>query len=241
MSDYWYAFNTGSYAKKTATLSMIEHGAYRLLLDHYYNVGPGMEANATGLLRVCRAFAPDEQAAVQSILDTFFELRDGMYYNSRADEELEKRSKLRKIRAEAGAKGGASTRANASAKAQASKWQKPTQTQTQLHPSLPPNRGKEGVVGTTAQKNSAVEPTTQANNWNEQYPNWSKFRAAVGDKVWMAWFDHLTPINETTIAVKTPFQANEISQRYGKFLEACFLGDVTFVISKPEKAVAKAS
>lgn len=240
MSDYWYAWNAGSYAKKTATLSMLEHGAYRLLLDHYYNVGPGMEANATGLLRVCRAFAPDEQAAVQSILDKFFELRDGVYYNQRADEELQKRSKLRKVRAEAGAKGGAIARANASAKAKQAKPQLPTQSQLQSHPSLPPNRGKEGVIGSPAQKNSAVDQIT-ANNWNEQYPNWTKFRAAVGDKVWMSWFDHLTPINETTIACKTPFQANEITLRYGKFLEACFLGDVTFVVSKAEKPGGQAA
>lgn len=240
MSDYWYAFNTGVYAKKTATLSMIEHGAYRLLLDHYYNVGPGIAANATGLLRVCRAFAPDEQAAVQFILDQFFELRDGVYYNHRADEELEKRSKLRKTRAEAGAIGGAKTRAIARAKAKASEGQLPTQIQSQLHPSLPRKGGKEGVVGKTAQNNSAVEPTTEP-GWEVEYPNWTKFREAVGDKVWMAWFNHLTPVNETTIAVKNPYQSSEISQRYGKFLEDCFLGDVKFVISKPEKPVAKAS
>jgi uncharacterized protein YdaU (DUF1376 family) len=240
MSDYWYAFNSGAYAKKTATLSMIEHGAYRLLLDHYYNVGPGMEANATGLLRVCRAFAPDEQAAVQSILDKFFELRDGMYYNHKADKELDKRSKLRKIRAEAGAKGGASTRANASAKAKANEGQLPTQLQTQLHPSLPRKGGKEGVVGTPAQKNSAVEPSTEP-GWEAQYPTWARFRSRIGDKAWAVWFANLTCVDETTIACKTPFQLEQVQQRYGAELAACFLGDVTFVISKPEKSVAKAS
>jgi uncharacterized protein YdaU (DUF1376 family) len=240
MSDYWYAWNAGSYAKKTATLSMLEHGAYRLLLDHYYNVGPGMIANATGLLRVCRAFATDEQAAVQSILDQFFELRDGVYYNHRADEELEKRSKLRKTRAEAGAKGGASTRAIARAKAKASEGQLPTQSQSQLHPSLPRKGGKEGVVGSTAQKNSAVDPTPEP-GWEAQYPTWARFRSRIGDKAWTVWFANLTPVDELTIACKTPFQLEQVQQRYGAELAACFLGDVTFVIIIPEKASGKAT
>lgn len=228
MSDYWYAFNTGDYAKKTATLSMIEHGAYRLLLDHYYNVGPGMEANATGLLRVCRAFAADEQAAVQSILDKFFELRDGKYYNSRADEELEKRSKLRKTRAEAGAKGGAKAKAKRAAKAVANGKQLPPQSQSHL--SSP--SGKESVIGTTAQKKSAVDPITKP-GWEAQYPAWQSVRQAIGDAAWSIWLGHLTPASENVIHCQTPYQAGEIPVRYGAMIEK-FVGEVQFVVVKPD-------
>lgn len=226
MSDYWYAFNSGAYAKKTATLSMIEHGAYRLLLDHYYNVGPGIEANATGLLRVCRAFAPDEQAAVQSVLDKFFELRDGMYYNQKADEELEKRSKLRKTRSEAGAKGGASARANASAKAKANAGQLPTQLQTQPHPSLPPLRGKEGVVGTTALSNGAVDQLTKG--WEADHPSWSAMRKAVGEHAWSLWFARLTLVSDGLVQCDSAYEADEIPLRFEKQLGKCGLASVEF-------------
>ena len=129
MSDFWYAWDSGSYAKKTAHLSMIQHGAYRLLLDHYYNNGGPIVANAEQLLRVCRAFASAEREAIDVVLAEFFELRDGRYHHSRCDEEIAKRTNLRKIRAEAGAKGGASARANARANAK----QLPTQLQLQSH------------------------------------------------------------------------------------------------------------
>lgn len=129
MSDFWYAWDVGSYAKKTAHLTMIQHGAYRLLLDHYYNNGGPIVANAEQLLRVCRAFAPAEREAIDAVLAEFFELRDGRYHNRRCDEEIAKRTNLRKIRAEAGAKGGASARANAQANAK----QLPTQLQLQSH------------------------------------------------------------------------------------------------------------
>lgn len=129
MSDFWYAWDVGSYAKKTAHLTMIQHGAYRLLLDHYYNNGGPIVANAEQLLRVCRAFAPAEREAIDVVLAEFFELRDGRYHNRRCDEEIAKRTNLRKIRAEAGAKGGASARANAQANAK----QLPTQLQLQSH------------------------------------------------------------------------------------------------------------
>lgn len=109
----WYAWFPGDYASKTATLTLVEHGAYRVLLDHYYQMGGSVVANATDLLRVCRAFAEAEQAAVAKVLAQFFVERDGYYHHERADAELAKRALLREKRAEAGSKGGKQKVANA--------------------------------------------------------------------------------------------------------------------------------
>lgn len=109
----WYAWFPGDYASKTATLTLVEHGAYRVLLDHYYQMGGKVVANATDLLRVCRAFAEAEQAAVAKVLAEFFEERDGYYHHERADAELAKRALLREKRAQAGSKGGKQKVANA--------------------------------------------------------------------------------------------------------------------------------
>lgn len=111
--NIWYAWYPGDYASKTAQLTMVEDGAYRRLLDHYYQMNGTMVANATILLRVCRAFATDEVAAVHAALATFFVERDGHYIHERADIELAKRQELREKRAAAGSKGGKQKVANA--------------------------------------------------------------------------------------------------------------------------------
>lgn len=109
----WYAWFPGDYASKTATLTLVEHGAYRVLLDHYYEMHGSMVANATLLLRVCRAFDPTEVAAVHAVLARYFVERDGYYHHERADAELAKRALLREKRAAAGSKGGKQKVANA--------------------------------------------------------------------------------------------------------------------------------
>lgn len=113
----WWPRYVGDYQRKTSHLTMIEHGAYTLLLDHYYSTNQPLAANASVLHRICRAFAPDEQAAVQSVLDQFFTLEKDGYHNSKADDELLKRSKISKVRKEAAKKMHKNRSANAGANA----------------------------------------------------------------------------------------------------------------------------
>lgn len=111
--NFWYAWHPKDYAAKTSTLTLAEDGAYRRLLDHYYLMDGVVVANATLLLRVCRALDEAEKAAVLSVLGQFFVERDGYYRHERADVELEKRAELREKRAAAGSKGGKQKVANA--------------------------------------------------------------------------------------------------------------------------------
>lgn len=111
--DIWYPWYPSDYAAKTAHLTAVQDGMYRRLLDHYYLVNGKVVANATLLLRVCRAFDAAEQAAVHDMLAEFFVERDGNYHHERADIELEKRAILREKRAAAGSKGGKQKVANA--------------------------------------------------------------------------------------------------------------------------------
>lgn len=100
-ASLWWPRYVGDYARKTAHLSLAEHGAYALLLDHYYSTQKPLDANASVLHRVCRAFASDEQAAVDSVVRQFFVLIDGAYHNRKADEELAKRLEIKKNRSSA--------------------------------------------------------------------------------------------------------------------------------------------
>ena len=116
MSLQWYARYAGDYLRDTAHLSLLEHGAYTLLMDYYYSTGQPLPANADAnapalalatnerLYRICRAVTQIEQEAVDSVLSCFFDLDDGNYYHDRIDRELEKRSDISEKRSAANAK-----------------------------------------------------------------------------------------------------------------------------------------
>lgn len=80
---------------------MTEHGAYRLLMDHYYATEQPLPANAEQLYRICRAIADHERAAVDYVVGEFFERDGGEYKHIRIEEELQKRRSLSSTRAKA--------------------------------------------------------------------------------------------------------------------------------------------
>jgi uncharacterized protein YdaU (DUF1376 family) len=84
----YYEHHLGDYAKDTAHLSMLEHGAYRLLLDRYYGAETGIPADQAH--RLARARSREEKQAVDAVLNEFFLLVDGVWINNRAEEEIAK-------------------------------------------------------------------------------------------------------------------------------------------------------
>lgn len=113
----WYPRYPRDYGEATAHLSLAEHGAYTLLLDHYMTSGGAMPIAmpiAMHLLpvcyRICRAQTDEERAAVESVVRQFFAMGDdNCLHNKRADIELQKRRNLSETRASV-AKKGASKR-----------------------------------------------------------------------------------------------------------------------------------
>ena len=79
------------YLSKTANLSILEHGAYTLLLDIYYSTEASLPADMALLHRLCRAMSTVEQQAVESIATQFFPINgDGRRHNARADKQIAK-------------------------------------------------------------------------------------------------------------------------------------------------------
>lgn len=144
----WYPRDMGKYARDTKKLSLVEHGAYNLLLDHYYSNGPEQcSSNAHGtaqlmpdhsrFYRICSATNRDEQRAVDYILETYFVLIDGFYRNERCDQVIEKQLKKHKTRVRVGKE----NRAKALLKHCSSNAPQ-TQTKNQRKtPPLPPSPG----------------------------------------------------------------------------------------------------
>src|SRR5215469_16454438 len=105
MKNPWYAHYPGDYGRDTAHLSLVQHGAYRLLLDHYYSSGGPLPADINALYRICRAFDQSEKEAVGSVLAEFFELRSDGYHNARADVELARRTEIHERLSTSGRRG----------------------------------------------------------------------------------------------------------------------------------------
>lgn len=104
--NYYKRF-LGDYQRKTSHLSLAQHGAYNLLLDHYYSTMRPLPADIEQLYRLCRAMKPEEQKAVRFVADSFFPLGDdGLRHNSRTDEELAKWETQAEASRENGKKGG---------------------------------------------------------------------------------------------------------------------------------------
>lgn len=84
---HYYKRNIGDYAKKAGRLSMLEHGAYTLLMDAIYD----RETFPTLEDALDWAWARDESeiSAVKFVLSKFFELQeDGRYVQKRISDEL---------------------------------------------------------------------------------------------------------------------------------------------------------
>lgn len=84
----YYERHLGDYARDTAHLTMMEHGAYSLLLDRYYATEAGIPADQVH--RVARARTKEEKAAVDAVLAEFFVLESGLWRSKRCDLEIER-------------------------------------------------------------------------------------------------------------------------------------------------------
>ena len=142
MSNSWYPRYPGDYGRDTGHLSMIEHGAYTLLLDHHYSTQKPLPANDKQLLRICSAVAPDEQAAVMSVVNEFFTMRKGGWVNPRAWAEISKQLELSKKRQEAGRLGGQASAQASAAPIAATTTTTTTTTTKEPHPEPKKEDGK---------------------------------------------------------------------------------------------------
>jgi uncharacterized protein YdaU (DUF1376 family) len=83
---HYFKRNIGDYHKKAGRLSMVEHGAYTLLMDACYDREqfPTLEQAYDW----CWARTEEEKAAVRFVLEKFFVCQDGIYSQSRIQEEI---------------------------------------------------------------------------------------------------------------------------------------------------------
>lgn len=92
---------------KTMHLTLSEFGAYnRLLSLCWTTVGCTIPNDITWIARKCLCRSEQDIAVIQSILDEFFTIKKGRYFNKRLSEEYDKSNIKHKARVDAGKMGG---------------------------------------------------------------------------------------------------------------------------------------
>lgn len=84
---HYFKRNIGDYHKKAGRLTMLQHGAYTLLMDACYD--RERFPTLADAIDWCWAASDDEIAAVQFVLGKFFDLVDGQYQQTRIQEEID--------------------------------------------------------------------------------------------------------------------------------------------------------
>jgi uncharacterized protein YdaU (DUF1376 family) len=83
---HYYKRNLGDYAKKAGRLTMLQHGAFNLLIDACYDRErfPTLEE----AIDWAWASSPAEKEAVEFVLSKFFTVENGVYVQNRIAEEV---------------------------------------------------------------------------------------------------------------------------------------------------------
>lgn len=141
----------GDYQRDTAHLSVTEHGAYLLMLQHYYATEKPLPTGKA-LHRMLRAQDRAEREAIDMIAAKFWTLTDDGLVNTRGAEEIEKAAHQRTVNQEVGKLGGRPKRTESVSESETESVSEtdpnrnPNQTpdtrhQTEIHPPTPRKRG----------------------------------------------------------------------------------------------------
>lgn len=117
----FYKHWMGDYQRDTGDLSLVEHGAFRLLLDHYYATEKPLPPELARLNRIAKAVTTEEQDAVRVVADRFFPVIDGERRNARADAEMADAKGLSKVQSDKGKLGGRGHKKEANVKPEESR------------------------------------------------------------------------------------------------------------------------
>lgn len=179
--DTWMPLYWGDYLRDTMHLRTEGHGAYLLLISHYWTTGGPLPDDDDHLSAVTKLEANRWQTLKQT-LAKFFTVTDGLWRHGRIDAELERAVSISDARRKAGKNGGkasartrakvstqanteatpqANTEANTEATTEASEQQNatPSQPQSPIEKKEPPNGGSKENRGTRLPDNWAPSAT----------------------------------------------------------------------------------
>jgi uncharacterized protein YdaU (DUF1376 family) len=171
MSNPWTPFYWADYVSDTGHLSLQQHGAYLLLMAHYYRTKRPIPANVEQVHRICRCTTDADKHATEEVLREFFILEGNAYRHHRIDDELAKAVDISGKRRAAAKARHQQSRANAPAKpeasASASAVQMHPQSQSQSQSQLQLSLQKDTTTGAWPGAEALMPPKwIPADAWN---------------------------------------------------------------------------
>ena len=256
-----YPHHIGDFNNGTRHLTRTERSIYRDLIELYYDTESPLTSDMDALSRRIIARSEEERSALAAILAEFFQLRDGLYFNARCEEELSKYQSF----AENG-KLGAAKRWNKVAISQTiappSFGYKPndsppiisplatrTRTNNQNHTTpLPPagDGGESGVV--EVEEADPVQPhhselSKEADDFNRfwnAYPDHRRNKMVTTQREWLAMRHQRPAIEFLLSALGNHVASEDWSRDGGKFVPSA-LNWITEQAWHERKAPAKKS
>lgn len=89
-ADTWMPIYWGDYAKDTGHLGAVHHGAYLMLIKHYWTQAAPLPNDDNQLWRIACVDSLAQWRKIKPIVLAFFDSNDGLLRHGRVDEELAK-------------------------------------------------------------------------------------------------------------------------------------------------------
>jgi uncharacterized protein YdaU (DUF1376 family) len=173
----FYKHHLGDYSKATAHLSILEHGAYLLMLHHHYATEAPLPADEAVICRIIRATSKAEAAAVRAVLSEFWTLTPDGWVNERAADEIQAASELRDLNSEKGKLGGRPKKADSKAEENPPAFSRVSSGKAEQKPSQTPD--------STSQKRGINPPNPPA-----AAPPSPELPPGLLPETWKAFRDH---------------------------------------------------
>lgn len=104
--DTWMPVYWGDYARDTGDLGAALHGAYLMLIKHYWCTGAPLADDDASLWRIATCDSIAHWRKLRPTLSRFFQIGDGLWRHKRVDAELEKATEFLRRQSQNGRKGG---------------------------------------------------------------------------------------------------------------------------------------
>lgn len=140
----YYNRHIGDYMKDASHLNLLEHGVYVRLMDVYYSREAPIPHEQR--FRLVGARTPEEQAAVDMVLEEFFVLEAGHWQQSRCDREL----------------AHVAEKSQKAQSAAAARWEKTKGQPAKAQP--PQSEGNPSALPSESESNPNAEQTQTASN-----------------------------------------------------------------------------
>ena len=104
--DTWMPLFWGDYRKDTADLGAAQHGAYLLLIGHYWTTGKPLPDDDAKLWRIAAADSRGHWLKLRAVLAPFFDVAGGVWHHARIEYELDRARRFIDRQSENGKRGG---------------------------------------------------------------------------------------------------------------------------------------